>query len=73
MMRFKITKAGELILFIIVITVFFQYSCSSKKQSGGSAMKNTAIVVEEFIYEINDAPTPQCHASPMLVFPEPRM
>ena len=53
----------EFLLFVMVLTVLFQYSCSSKKESGGIVMKHEAIVMEEFIYGISMAPTPQCHAS----------
>jgi predicted neuraminidase len=45
---------------VIAVTIFF---CTSKKDAGGEKVKHNSIMLEEFIYEIVDAPTPECHAS----------
>ncbi|MBC8184514.1 exo-alpha-sialidase [candidate division KSB1 bacterium] len=45
---------------IIAISFFF---CTSKKDAGGEKVKHDAFKLEEFIYEIADALTPECHAS----------
>ena len=45
---------------IFAVTFFF---CTSKRETGGDEVKHKAIVLEEFIYEIADAQTPECHAS----------
>jgi len=51
---------------LLIISLFF-ISCINKNKTVNKVAENIenhpAIITEEFIYEIKDAPTPQCHAS----------
>lgn len=50
---------------LLLSLILFNISCEKKPETSNNAnkTKNEAIVTEEFIYEIKDALTPQCHAS----------
>ena len=52
-------------LIILMSAMLILGSCGNRpsKKTGEKTGKHPAIVTEEFIYEIEDAPTPQCHAS----------
>ena len=50
------------VILISIGLIIFISSCTDKKEDS-SKMKNASIVKEEFIYEIENALTPQCHAS----------
>lgn len=63
MNKLKVLKHLAMFTFMFAVIVFFLHSCTSKNESGGTAMKHAAIIVEEFIYETSEALTPQCHAS----------
>ncbi|MCF6223220.1 MAG: exo-alpha-sialidase [Flavobacteriaceae bacterium] len=54
-------KKVTLVLTILILNI----SCGNKKEplKSENNTKNQAIVTEEFIYEIENALTPQCHAS----------
>ncbi len=54
----KIILNLKLILLLAIISI----SCNQSNKNE-SKMKHASIILEEFIYEIKDAPTPQCHAS----------
>ncbi len=50
---------------LLIILLSFLLSCGNKTNNlkETTSTKHLAIVSEEFIYEIENAPTPQCHAS----------
>lgn len=50
-------------LVILIIGIIFFSGCSEAKIKNQSNNNNEAIIMQEFIYEIKDAKTPQCHAS----------
>lgn len=56
-------------LILIIAVGFFVMSCGNKNTNSENKVENnnvkadSALVLEEFIYEISDAKTPQCHAS----------
>jgi len=51
-------------ILIAIITIYFSLlSCTENKNQEQSKMKNAAVVSEEFIYALDNTPTPQCHAS----------
>lgn len=52
----------KLLLLSIIISLFAN-GCSKTKVEKSIRSKNKSIIKEEFIYEIADAKTPQCHAS----------
>ena len=45
--------------FLLLFSIF----CSTENSSGQKNTQHHSILLEEFIYEISDAPTPECHAS----------
>ncbi len=59
----NLTKKKTLLTSLSVIIAVSFFFCTSKKDAGGEKVKHDAIELEEFIYEIEDAPTPECHAS----------
>ncbi len=50
---------------LLISLILFNISCEKKPKTSynSNQTKHEAIVTEEFIYEIKDALTPQCHAS----------
>ncbi len=53
----------HLTILFIAMTAFTSCGSNSTEKKAQTTAKNPAIVTEEFIYDIKDAPTPQCHAS----------
>ena len=49
-------------IFVFISSFFFISSCADKREDD-LVTKHASFVKEEFIYEIEDALTPQCHAS----------
>ena len=50
-------------IFVVFLAVILSIIACTNSENKESKMKHPSIVNEEFIYEINDALTPQCHAS----------
>lgn len=48
---------------LFALTVIIAGCATGGKKSKKSPAKNPAIVTEEFVFELDKAPTPQCHAS----------
>ncbi len=48
---------------LLLLLVIFIYGCSKAKSERSILNNSDTIITQEFIYEIKDAKTPQCHAS----------
>ena len=51
-------KSLSILLLLVLIL-----SCTSNSNPDSKKMKHASILVEEFIYDTTNAPTPECHAS----------